>query len=455
MRAERTKGEKKMKKICAISAMLLITFSTLATFSLTVNAQNSPEQLTTSPHHDDSPNWSPDGERIVYRAFDSSGSYRYIWIMNKDGTGKHQLTSGDIVDGTPSFTPDGSKILFSRWGLRGDYDDIMIMNIDGTGVTRLTYGPDGKMCSGPVMSPDGTKIAFTLVYGPSAGAYDFWIALMNTGTIVYGMDDIEILTRGASPAWVNNGNEIIYSLYDENDNKYGDGRIMVMNKDGTNIRQLTNGPFDGHPSMSADGNRIVFHRASNPQLTDGELYTKEKDEDSVERLTFDPMNLQSSFSPQNADGTYEIVYASNNSGNWDIWKMEAPSSECTLSLEPNTGFASTTVVGSGFSSNSRMTITWDDMEIPPVPNPLITNSDGDFIAIISVPTQNDVGSHIVKATDESGNSANATFTVVEMTVSQRENRELSLLVDAFTIAVSIIAISLATIALLKKKNHTQ
>ncbi len=125
-----------------------------------------------------------------------------------------------------------------------------------------------------------------------------------------------------------------------------------------------------------------------------------------------------------------------------------------LGIMPNIGYTATTVSGSGFSPNSDITITWDHAEIPTVPNPLITNSYGNFTAIISVPTQDDAGSHVVKATDEFGNEANATFHVLEMAISQEETRDLSLLVDASTIGVSIIAICLATIALLKKKDHT-
>lgn len=86
-----------------------------------------------------------------------------------------------------------------------------------------------------------------------------------------------------------------------------------------------------------------------------------------------------------------------------------------LVLVPDMGFASTTIVGSGFSADSEITVTWDGTPIPTVPSPLTTDSDGNFTAIISVPTPNDPGAYTVKATDEIGHSAEATFTVVDMT----------------------------------------
>ncbi|MBE0511771.1 PKD domain-containing protein [Candidatus Bathyarchaeota archaeon] len=86
-----------------------------------------------------------------------------------------------------------------------------------------------------------------------------------------------------------------------------------------------------------------------------------------------------------------------------------------LILVPDTGIASTTVVGEGFEPTSTVTITWDGTSIPTVPSPLVTDSDGSFTAIISVPTQDEPGIHIVNATDEAGNSAVGTFTVLDLT----------------------------------------
>jgi len=156
--------------------------------------------------------------------------------------------------------------------------------------------------------------------------------------------------------------------------------------------------------------------------------------------------------PGQMSRTYDCYYYFFTGTGWQKTKdfYDAVYPVSAIGLTPNSGFSSTTVVGSGFSPNSKITVTWDDTEIPTVPSPLVTDSYGNFTAIISVPTQTDPGTHTVKATDESGNWANATFTVIDMTGPQG-TRELSLLVDAFTIAVSITAICLATIALLKKK----
>lgn len=150
-------------------------------------------------------------------------------------------------------------------------------------------------------------------------------------------------------------------------------------------------------------------------------------------------------------------------------------------LTPYTGFASTTVSGSGFSNESIVTITWDGTAIPAIPNPVETDAGGGFVALISIPTQTTPGAHIVNASDEVGNWATATFTVVNMTGPQGSkgdtgeqgpqglkgengtqglqgsqgppgNVQELLLVVAFPAATSILAICIATIALLKKRN---
>jgi len=81
-----------------------------------------------------------------------------------------------------------------------------------------------------------------------------------------------------------------------------------------------------------------------------------------------------------------------------------------LELVPAKGIAATTVVGSGFAPNSKISVTWDGTPIPTVPSPLITDGYGNFTAIISVLNQTD-GTYTVKAVDKTGNGATATFTV--------------------------------------------
>ncbi len=83
-----------------------------------------------------------------------------------------------------------------------------------------------------------------------------------------------------------------------------------------------------------------------------------------------------------------------------------------LELEPTSGIAQTTLVGSGFAPNSEISVTWNGTTIHTVPNPLITNGQGNFTAIITVPNQTISGQYLVTAVDEMNNEATASFEVI-------------------------------------------
>jgi hypothetical protein len=112
-------------------------------------------------------------------------------------------------------------------------------------------------------------------------------------------------------------------------------------------------------------------------------------------------------------GIYSWTYFNGTIDEVKIYNR-AVSAGSTLTLTPQTGFASTTIVGSGFSNNSAITIAWDGTTIPTIPYTVITDGVGSFSALVSVPTQTATGAHTINATDGSGNWATAMFNVVDM-----------------------------------------
>jgi hypothetical protein len=90
-----------------------------------------------------------------------------------------------------------------------------------------------------------------------------------------------------------------------------------------------------------------------------------------------------------------------------------------ITLTPNTGFAATTVYGSGFFGG-EVFIYWADQRVPTVPVHIYGGDTqlGEFTAIITVPTQTEAGEYVIRAQDTRGTNASATFKVIDMTGPQ-------------------------------------
>jgi len=98
-----------------------------------------PVKLTDNPL-DESPAWSPDGQRIVFMS--KLQDHRDVLVINADGSGRVQLTASPpdiskkpVNNVSPLWTPDGKSIAFltdrdSDW-------HVYIMNIDGSNQRRL------------------------------------------------------------------------------------------------------------------------------------------------------------------------------------------------------------------------------------------------------------------------------------------------------------------------------
>jgi TolB protein len=101
------------------------------------NITNTPAQI------EEDPNWSPDGEKIVYTRFDAGDdpnrpSSQEIFVVNADGSGTpEQLTLNSSDERAPAWSPDGTRIVFMcRYG--GTDFEICIMNADGSGLVQVT-----------------------------------------------------------------------------------------------------------------------------------------------------------------------------------------------------------------------------------------------------------------------------------------------------------------------------
>ena len=133
-------------------------------------------QLTNTTTVDNQPVFSRDGTKIAF-ASNRSGQFR-IWQANADGSSPTRLTPGANLpagsdEGSPDWSPDGQRIVFSR-GVPADgagRTAIFSAKADGTDLKRLTTtaippggGAFDKLVN-PKWSPNGAKITFGLLNG--------------------------------------------------------------------------------------------------------------------------------------------------------------------------------------------------------------------------------------------------------------------------------------------------
>jgi Tol biopolymer transport system component len=215
-----------------------------------------------------------------------------IFTMRPDGTGVRNLTRDAAPDFQPSWSPDEDVIAFVSLQTDLSHFD-QIFTIDPVnGERRQLTDVDGGNPQAPAWSPDGSRIAFHVVYG---GALDAELFVMNAdGTNVVQLTDNA--PDDSDAAWSPDGSRIAFVR---------NGRIETMDPDGSGVVPVTPGTmlaFD--PAWSPDGDRLAF---VGRKLDAGQedLFTIAADGTAIRRVTH---TLKSESSPSWSPRGRWIVY---------------------------------------------------------------------------------------------------------------------------------------------------
>jgi Tol biopolymer transport system component/DNA-binding winged helix-turn-helix (wHTH) protein len=121
----------------------------------TTTLRHSAKTLISSTRQDVSPQFSPDGRKIVF-ASNRAGNWE-IWVCDSDGRNAAPLTSfNHLTTGSPRWSPDGRQIVFDA--RVEDSADIYVINVEGGAPRRLTTEPSEDIV--PSWSSDGQWIYF-------------------------------------------------------------------------------------------------------------------------------------------------------------------------------------------------------------------------------------------------------------------------------------------------------
>lgn len=170
-----------------------------------------------------SPDWSPDGNRMVFNGIKDGFSDLFVWDMQKRTLAR--LTQDIAVDQNPVFSPSGSWIAFEsdrdRPGLPQDtsrpfaalgdlaaFRDIYRISADGGAPIPVAGGPYNE--SAPAYGPSDSQLVFV---SNRSGISNMYLATLAEGE--WRSVPISNLTSTCySPSWSRSGDLLAFTLFE-------------------------------------------------------------------------------------------------------------------------------------------------------------------------------------------------------------------------------------------------
>ena len=188
------------------------------------------------------PQWSPDGQQLVFTGFNNG--FSDLFIINRDGTGLRRLNNDKFADLHPAWSPDGRTIAFvtDRGGdtdfelLRFSNLRIALYHLD-TGTMELLGNMDAGKNINPVWAPDGRSLAFV---SDRTGINNVFLYDFADGRI-YQLTNMFTGVQGITPlspvlTWASHADRMAFVYYE-------DGQYSVYSVE--NPRSLRRAPFRG------------------------------------------------------------------------------------------------------------------------------------------------------------------------------------------------------------------
>jgi len=176
------------------------------------------------------PALSPDGKKVAFSIADQGNVD--IFVMGLNGSDLLRLTHHPGVDTNPSWAPGGRSILFTSD--RTGTPQIYRMDADGLNRSRITQ--QNPYNDGAVWNPRFDYMAYVSRFDSK---FDIFIMDMQTRR------NYRVTSQQGSnedPCWSPDGEQLVFTS-----DRSGQWQLYAVNRDGTNLRQITNTGNCRHP----------------------------------------------------------------------------------------------------------------------------------------------------------------------------------------------------------------
>ncbi len=181
-------------------------------------------KLTHGDYFDINPDFSPDGNWIVYSSDEGQHGIFNFWKIYKDGSRKTKLTNnlnltslsiGNVALGRPFWTSDGNSVFFNMLSEDNSHNGIFRLDLQNGSIDPIINSRWKDIC--PSSSPDNSKIAFV---SNRSGNNQIWIYNLSTKLFrqITGSKGPYLNTDWGKIEWIND-HKLLYSGYSYTDSK--------------------------------------------------------------------------------------------------------------------------------------------------------------------------------------------------------------------------------------------
>ena len=254
------------------------------------------------------------GERGVFSTkllfiTDGSGN-KEIYIARYNGDDIQQITRNGTINLSPQWSPDGSRMIYTSYKDGQPY--LYLRDLSSGFESRLLDKPGINI--GGRWSPDGTKVAATLSIDGNPELYlvDVKTRTLTKITRSYGID--------VSPTWSPDGKRLAFVS-----DRAGNPHIYMIKSDGSGLKRLTyEGKYNTSPAWSPRNDRIAFSRLVDGKF---HIFLIRPDGRDIVRLTATGDNDIPTWSPDGRYIAYNSLQEGGDEGKHAIYIMRSDGSQ--------------------------------------------------------------------------------------------------------------------------------